>query len=201
MKKPVLLAPFLLAARLAPAQWADTGPGGESLAAVGFASPQLGWVCGTNAVLQRTRDGGLTWEFIPNFYSFKPHNNMLAVATPLPDLMVLLWQLPSAAQPSVIYYTYPVPYSPLIKADYRSDQAVNGQGDFNNLSLRTAALGLAVGNGSTLRLSRDQGRSWTDATTGTQNGVALDTVIKGLLMRSLFSTFGFFKEGLRVHPV
>ena len=32
-------------------------------------------------------------------------------------------------------------------------------------------------------------------------GVALDTVIKGLLMRSLFSNFGFFKEGLRVHPV
>ena len=32
-------------------------------------------------------------------------------------------------------------------------------------------------------------------------GVTLDTVIKGLLMRFLFSNFGFFKEGLRVHPV
>ena len=94
----------LLLSSPAFAQWTNIGPGGESLSAVSFADANTGWVCGANSIFYSTTDGGKTWTFIPNFYNFKPHNNMLSVAATGGDMVAVLEQLPSVATPTVIYH-------------------------------------------------------------------------------------------------
>lgn len=151
--------------RPATAQWVNVGPGGEGLISVSFADPNNGWICGVNAIFYRTQDGGTTWQYIPNFYTYKPHNNMLAVAATASDKVALLWQQPSVSTPATLYYS--------LNANNTTyyNISTNGNGDYNNLHFRQAALGLAVGNTGVLALSRDQGQNWTNLTSGTQNNL------------------------------
>jgi hypothetical protein len=155
---------WLLFTGRACAQWVNIGPGGEALSSVSFADASNGWICGANAVFYQTHDGGKSWTTIPDFYNFKPHNNMLAVAATASDMVVLLWQLPSLATPSVIYHSAYNSYG-----SYGYSAATNGLGDFNNLSLRQLATGFAVGNGGALAMTRDKGFSYASLTSGTQN--------------------------------
>lgn len=154
MKKLLPLLLLLGAFQPCAAQWVDTGPGRESLSAISFADPLNGWAGGGNGALFRTKDGGSSWEFLQNFYFFRPHNYIPSIVTLSPDHVVLLWQLASATDPAVIYCSQTKNYNFL--------PATNGTGDLNTLSFRQPDLGLAVGGTGTLRLSHDQGLSWTE---------------------------------------
>ncbi|QKG51966.1 YCF48-related protein [Hymenobacter sp. BRD67] len=146
------------------AQWTNIGPGGESLSAISFFDAANGWACGANSILYRTQDGGKTWTSIPNFYNFKPHNNMLSIVATTSDLMVLIEQLPSTASPAIIYHGI------RDKAGlYEYLSGPDGVGDYNKLNLRQLATGFAVGNGGALALTHDRGFTWTTASSGTSN--------------------------------
>lgn len=95
---------------------------------------------------------------------------MLAVAATATDKVVMLWQQPSVTTPATIYYS--------LNANNTTyyNIANNGSGDYNNLSLRQASVGFAVGNTGALAISRDQGLNWTTITSGTQNNLfAIDS--------------------------
>lgn len=146
------------------AQWINIGPGGESLSSVSFADANNGWICGANSIFYQTKDGGKTWISIPNFYNFKPHNNMLAVAATASDMVVFIQQLPSVATPSVIYHSQTNSFGV-----YGYSAGSDALGDYNTLTLRQLSTGIAVGNAGTLALTRDKGFTWTSSTSGTSN--------------------------------
>lgn len=145
------------------AQWANIGPGGQSLSSVAFYDANLGFTCGSAGSIYRTLDGGTTWTLIPNFQTPGLANRLRAVAFGSRTNVFAIWETPSLPQPTTSY----------ISTNSGNVFNEQGYGSFVNMSIRYPTLGLQslgiqVGDAGTLRISTMGGTLWRDVISGTQ---------------------------------
>lgn len=147
-----LLTPYELIA-----QWANTGPNGQSLSSISFLTANLGWACGSAGSLYKTTDGGTTWQYQSNFATPGLLNRLRAVGTPYQRQVLVIWETPLNPQPTATY----------ISTNTGMVFQAQDYGTFNNMSFRNANLAILVGDNGTTRLSTD-GTVWRNPASGTQ---------------------------------
>lgn len=150
------------------AQWTNVGPGGEALSSISFRSASDGWVCGSRGTLFHTRDGGTSWQSISTGFQTNGSNSRLVSVTTLYlyDVQVLAQQADSIL-PTQVFYSQRngLDFKPAVAGGTATS-------DFVQMNFRTYKLGLLVGAGGALRLSRAQGMAWDQVPSGTLNDLS-----------------------------
>lgn len=149
---------FLFFSLFVKAQWANIGPGGQSLSSVSFANANRGFTSGSAGTLYRTFDGGATWTLIPNFSTPGLLNRIRSVAMSDPTTVVVIWETPNQPQPTASY----------LSSNSGVNFTLQGAGAYNTVMFRVPGIGLQVGGAGTIRYSLNGGNLWVPVTSGTQ---------------------------------
>ncbi|WP_167851978.1 YCF48-related protein [Hymenobacter elongatus] len=139
----------------------NKGPGGQSLSSIHFFDATLGYTAGSGGTLYRTRDGGTTWQLIPNFQTQGLRNRIRSVAQPVLGTVLLVFETPNGPQPTSLY----------LSSDAGNNFAFQQYGTFNNLSFRKGNKGLLLGDAGTLKFTTFEGYLWIAVSSGTSNNL------------------------------
>jgi hypothetical protein len=124
-------------------------------------------MCGSKNTLFHTFDGGKTWQ--PNSsisQTIVSNNRLISIATVLQYNVIVLAQQPDLLLPTQVFYS--------LRNGYDFMPGITGgvaSANFAHMGFRTYKLGLLVGEGGALRISRSQGSSWDQLPSGTQNNL------------------------------
>lgn len=161
IRKEIFLVAILLLylAVQSKAQWANIGPGTQSLSSISFFNSNYGWACGSAGSLYKSIDGGTTWQYQPNFATPGLLNRLRSVAIPTLSTVSLIYETPLNPQPTATYTS----------SNTGMVFAAQEYGTFNRLVYHpNVALSLLVGDNGTARVAFFRNAPWQNTPSGTQ---------------------------------